>query len=62
MHTLSCKAIRTTTNSIITIEIPSHVGLDPFDCTQWIGEEFNWQFIPMEFKIVPEGNHEKNAN
>jgi hypothetical protein len=46
------KAVRQTTDSIITGEIPEEIGIDPEDCVQWIGEEYNWQFIPAEFKLV----------
>jgi len=49
-----CQAIRPTTNSTITIMVPPYIGTDPYDCTQWIGEEFGWQFIPMNFQIKPE--------
>ena len=46
------KAVRQTTESVIKGEIPQEVGIDPEDCVQWIGEEYNWQFIPAEFKII----------
>ena len=48
------QALRPTTNSTITIMVPQHVGTDPYDCTQWIGEEFDWQFIPMNYEIKTE--------
>jgi len=50
--TVICKAIRPTTNSTITVPIPVNIGTDPFDCNQWIGEEFDWQFIPMEYEFI----------
>jgi hypothetical protein len=46
------KAVRQTTDSIITGEIPEEIGIDPEDCVQWIGEEYNWQFNPAELKLV----------
>jgi len=49
-----CQALRPTTNSTITIMIPCNIGTDPYSCTQWVGEEFAWQFIPMSFKILQE--------
>lgn len=51
-----CKAIRLSTGSTIEIEIPEDV-VQRYDfnqavtvATQWIGEEFNWQFIPTSFE------------
>ena len=49
-----CQAIRPTTNSTITIMLPYNIGTDPFDCNQWVGEEFDWQFIPTDYKILQE--------
>ena len=46
------KAFRPTTESVVKGEIPEEVGTDPEDCVQWIGEEYDWQFIPAEFKII----------
>ena len=55
-----CKAIRLSTGSTIEVEIPeriveavqlsgkNNVAID------WIGEEFNWQFMPKEF-VTPDG-------
>ena len=54
MLNVICQAIRPTTNSTIKILIPCNIGTDPYDCTQWVGEEFDWQFIPMSFKILQE--------
>ena len=47
-----CKVIRPITNSTICVFIPVDIGTDPFDCAQWIGEEFDWQFIPLEYNFV----------
>ena len=54
MLNVVCQAIRPTTDSIITIIVPQRIGTDPYDCAQWVGEEFDWQFIPMSFEIKPE--------
>jgi len=54
MLNVICQAIRPTTDSTITIIVPQRIGTDPHDCAQWVGEEFDWQFIPMSFKIEPE--------
>jgi len=54
MLNVICQAIRPTTNSTMTIMIPYNIGTDPYDCAQWVGEEFDWQFIPMSFEISPE--------
>ena len=54
MLNVVCQAIRPTTDSIITIIVPQRIVTDPYDCAQWVGEEFDWQFIPTSFKIEPE--------
>ena len=54
MLNVVCQAIRPTTDSIITIIVPQRIGTDPYDCAQWVGEEFDWQLIPMRFEIKPE--------
>ena len=50
-----CKAIRLSTGSTIEIEIPESI-VEAVELSgnhnlavDWIGEEFNWQFIPKEF-------------
>ena len=59
MPTVICKGIRTTTNSTLTVEIPREVWTkdtgnlnNPNEyhhhCVQWFGEQFGWNFIPME--------------
>ena len=57
-----CQAIRPTTNSTITIMVPKHIGTDPYDCAQWVGEEFDWAFIPSRFEITLENNNEATNN
>ena len=53
-----CKAVRPSTGSTIEIEIPEDVvqrvdfNQDITLATQWIGEEFNWQFIPTSFALT----------
>jgi len=44
---ITCKAMRPSTGSVINVEIPTEIGNDPFAIAQWIGEKFNWQFIPL---------------
>jgi|TARA_R110002110_G_scaffold290245_1_gene504428 hypothetical protein len=39
--------MRPSTGSVINVEIPTEIGNDPFAIAQWIGEKFNWQFIPL---------------
>ena len=62
MSNVICHAVRLTTNSKITIEIPQHIGTDPYNCVQWLGKEFDWAFIPMRIEIKPEKNNEENNN
>ena len=50
MTQVICKAIRPTTESTITVTIPADIGTDPYACTQWLGEEFDWQFITMSYE------------
>ena len=54
MTQVICKAIRPTTESTITVTIPAHIGTDPYACTQWLGEEFNWWFIPLSYEVINE--------
>lgn len=51
MTQVICKAIRPITDSTITVAIPVNIGTDPYDCAQWIGEEFDWQFMPMAYEF-----------
>ena len=55
-----CKAIRLSTGSTIEIEIPESI-VEAVELSgnhnvavDWIGKEFNWQFIPKEF-VTPDG-------
>ena len=64
MTKIICKGLRLTTNSKLTVEIPQDVWMkdienlnDPnkchYHCIQWFGEEFSWNFVPMELIIQP---------
>ena len=50
---ITCKVTRTKTGtygqiiSRFNVEIPTEIGNDPFAIARWIGEEFNWQFVPL---------------
>ena len=50
-----CKAVRPTTGSKIEVVIPEDIvkesseANDPTIMVQYLGEEFNWDFIPMQF-------------
>jgi hypothetical protein len=54
---LICVAVRNTTGSVLRVEIPddvrdaSEAANDVSIAAQWVGEEFNWQFIPMKFEV-----------
>ena len=55
-----CKAIRLSTGSTIEVEIPEKI-VEAVELSgnhnvavDWIGKEFNWQFIPQGFEI-PDG-------
>ena len=58
-----CKAIRPSTGSTIEIEIPwdivqsVEIAKDVTLATQWIGEQFDWQFIPTSFEIDNEEDY-----
>ena len=55
-----CKAVRPTTGSSIEVEIPAdivkqvEVDGDHSIAVDWIGNEFDWQFIPMNFEVTKE--------
>ena len=53
MAQVICKAFRPTTKSKLMIEIPEDVGVDPDDVVQWVGEEFNYMFMPLELYVKP---------
>ena len=42
------------------VEIPDSVGVNPADIVQWVGEEFNWQWIPLTFYYTTSEQKEKN--
>ena len=64
MSKVYCKVVRPSTGSELTVEIPEDIVRE-MNTTQnattacewgmiykgihWIGEEFDWQFIPLEF-------------
>ena len=54
MRQLLCKTIRPTTNTILMVKVPHDVisaSHEWTDIAQWIGEEFNWQFIAMGYEL-----------
>jgi len=52
-----CRAVRPSTGSVIAVEIPENIvqaaeeSLSHSIAVDWIGKEFNWQFIPQGFEI-----------
>lgn len=50
-----CKAVRPSTGTKIDLVVPDEVAQesseanDPTIMVQYVGEEFNWNFIPMQF-------------
>ena len=46
-----CTCVRSTTNTTLTIPLPPEVTAETM--VDYIGNEFNWQFIPMGVSIVP---------
>lgn len=52
------KCVRPTTKSKMKVEIPDSVGIDPTDIIQWVGEEFDWQWIPLTFHFKPSEENE----
>tara|TARA_Y100000296_G_C4968888_1_gene154847 strand:- start:224 stop:406 length:183 start_codon:yes stop_codon:yes gene_type:complete len=54
------KCVRPTTKSKLKIKIPDSVGIDPADIVQWVGEEFNWEWIPLTFYYTTSEQKEKN--
>jgi len=55
MSKIYCKVLRPSTGSELSVEIPEDIVRevnamqDAATACDWIGEEFNWQFIPREF-------------
>ncbi len=50
--TIICKAVRPSTNSSIKIEIPVDECKTPKEAVDYVGNLFNWQFVPLEFAVV----------
>lgn len=50
--TVICKAVRPTTNSSIKVEIPVDECKTPTEAVDYVGNLFNWQFVPLEFAVV----------
>jgi hypothetical protein len=46
-----CTCIRSTTNTSLTIPLPPEVTADTM--VDYIGNEFDWQFIPMGVQVIP---------
>jgi hypothetical protein len=46
-----CTCVRNTTNTRLTIPLPPEVT--PEKVIDYIGNEFNWQFIPTGVECVP---------
>ena len=46
-----CTCVRSTTTTTLTIPLPPEVTAETM--VDYIGNEFNWQFIPMGVSIVP---------
>jgi hypothetical protein len=46
-----CRAIRPTTQTYITVKVPEDCE-NVNQANQWIGEQFDWQFIPVQYDVV----------
>lgn len=46
-----CRAVRPTTNSWVTIQVPDMYDT-PEKAAIWVGKELNYNFIPMQFDVV----------
>jgi hypothetical protein len=46
-----CNCLRTTTGTKMTIPLPPEVT--PETVVDYIGNEFDWQFIPLGVQVVP---------
>ncbi len=50
-----CRCVRISTESVLEVEIPERIveavqlSGNHNVAVDWIGEEFNWQFMPKEF-------------
>lgn len=57
MAKVVCTAVRPSTQSSIEIVLPNEVveevekSGDVAKAADWIGNEFNWQFIPLKFEV-----------
>tara|TARA_B100000809_G_C14615178_1_gene342730 strand:+ start:151 stop:405 length:255 start_codon:yes stop_codon:yes gene_type:complete len=43
--------MRPSTNTSLLVKIPDHVNRD--NLVEWVGDEFDWGFIPMEVSLRP---------
>lgn len=46
-----CRAVRPTTGTYVTIKVPEEYN-DVNKANQWIGEQFDYQFIPLHYDCV----------
>jgi hypothetical protein len=46
-----CTCVRPSTNTTLTIPLPPEVTADTM--VDYIGNEFDWQFMPMSVQVVP---------
>lgn len=57
MAKVVCTAVRPSTQSSIEVVLPNEVveevekSGDITKATGWVGNEFNWQFIPLKFEV-----------
>ena len=57
MAKVLCTAVRPSTQSSIEVVLPDEVveevekSGDITKAADWIGNEFNWQFIPLKFEV-----------
>ena len=57
MAKVLCTAVRPSTQSSVEVVLPDEVveevekSGDIAKATDWIGNEFNWQFIPLKFEV-----------
>lgn len=54
MSGIKVRAIRPSTNSWLEVDVPADIAnnflmtQDLYNISQWVGNTFGWQFIPME--------------
>ena len=46
-----CRCVRNTTGTELTFPLPP--GITPETVVDYIGNEFDWKFIPMDLQVVP---------